>query len=111
MFCDLQGSTALSQQPEPEELRRAISRSSGHIAKFLSDGLLVYFGYRQAQEDDPQRAVRDGPFWNTCCVGTDAHGKFAQPTCPPPAGTGVYFTSGSYRLGQSMVWLGALGLN
>ena len=71
MFCDLQGSTALSQQLDPEELREvirsyqdvcagAVARFEGHIAKYLGDGLLVYFGYPQAHEDDPQRAVRAG---------------------------------------------------
>ena len=71
MFCDLQGSTALSQQLDPEELRDvirsyqevcagAVGRFEGHIAKYLGDGLLIYFGYPQAHEDDPQRAVRAG---------------------------------------------------
>jgi len=71
MFCDLQGSTALSQQLDPEDLRDvirgyqevcagAVGRFDGHIAKYLGDGLLVYFGYPQAHEDDPQRAVRAG---------------------------------------------------
>ena len=71
MFCDLQGSTALSQQLDPEDLRDVIrsyqevcagatSRFDGHIAKYLGDGLLIYFGYPQAHEDDPQRAVRSG---------------------------------------------------
>ncbi|MCH7843035.1 MAG: AAA family ATPase [Chloroflexi bacterium] len=71
MFCDLQGSTALSQQLDPEDLRDvirgyqevcagAVGRFEGHIAKYLGDGLLVYFGYPQAHEDDPQRAVRAG---------------------------------------------------
>ena len=66
MFCDLQGSTALSQQLDPEELRDvirgyqevcagAVGRFEGHIAKYLGDGLLVYFGYPQAHEDDPQQ--------------------------------------------------------
>ena len=65
MFCDLQGSTALSQQLDPEVLRDvirsyqevcagAVSRFDGHIAKYLGDGLLIYFGYPQAHEDDPQ---------------------------------------------------------
>jgi len=71
MFCDLQGSTALSQQLDPEELRDvirsyqevcagAVARFEGHIAKYLGDGLLIYFGYPQAHEDDPLRAVRAG---------------------------------------------------
>ena len=71
MFCDLQGSTALSQQLDPEDLRDvirsyqevcagAMGRFEGHIAKYMGDGLMVYFGYPQAHEDDPQRAVRAG---------------------------------------------------
>ncbi|MSP12705.1 MAG: adenylate/guanylate cyclase domain-containing protein [Chloroflexi bacterium] len=71
MFCDLVGSTSLSQRLDPEDLREVlhayqevcehvIRRYDGHIAKFLGDGVLVYFGYPQAHEDDPQRAVRAG---------------------------------------------------
>ncbi len=71
MFCDLVGSTALSAQLDPEELREVvrayqetctgvIQRYEGHIAQHLGDGLLVYFGYPAAHEDDAQRAVRAG---------------------------------------------------
>ncbi len=71
MFCDLVGSTALSEQLDPEELREVvrlyqetctavIQRYAGHIAQHLGDGLLVYFGYPVAHEDDAQRAVRTG---------------------------------------------------
>jgi len=71
MFCDLVDSTKLSSQLDPEEYRdvvRAyhrvcsdvITRFDGHIAQLLGDGLLVYFGYPQAHEDDAQRAVRTG---------------------------------------------------
>jgi class 3 adenylate cyclase/predicted ATPase len=71
MFCDLVGSTTLSERLDPEELRdlvRAyqqtcadvIDRFDGHIAQYLGDGLLVYFGYPRAHEDDAQRAVRAG---------------------------------------------------
>jgi predicted ATPase/class 3 adenylate cyclase len=71
MFCDLVGSTALSTQLDPEELREVvrayqqacaqeISRFDGHLAKYLGDGLLVYFGYPVAHEDDAQRAVHAG---------------------------------------------------
>src|SRR5262244_1199586 len=71
MFCDLVGSTALSEQLDPEELREVvrayqetcttlIQRYDGHIAQHLGDGLLVYFGYPLAHEDDAQRAVRTG---------------------------------------------------
>src|SRR5262245_3999628 len=71
MFCDLVGSTPLSTQLDPEELREVvrayqqtcahvISRFDGYLAKYLGDGLLVYFGYPVAHEDDAQRAVRAG---------------------------------------------------
>ncbi len=71
MFCDLVGSTALSEQLDPEELRDivqryqktcadVIRRYDGHIAQHLGDGILVYFGYPIAHEDDAQRAVRTG---------------------------------------------------
>jgi len=71
MFCDLVGSTALSAQLDPEELRAVvqeyqatcatiIERYEGHIAQYLGDGLLVYFGYPAAHEDDARRAVRAG---------------------------------------------------
>ena len=71
MFCDLVGSTSLSAQLDPEELREVvrgyqetcttvIQRYAGHIAQHLGDGLLVYFGYPAAHEDDAQRAVRTG---------------------------------------------------
>src|SRR5215471_9336861 len=71
MFCDLVDSTKLSSQLDPEDYREmvrayqgacseVITRFDGHIAQLLGDGLLVYFGYPQAHEDDPQRAVRTG---------------------------------------------------
>src|SRR5262249_20591663 len=71
MFCDLVSSTALSEHLDPEELREVvrayqetcttvIQRYDGHIAQHLGDGLLVYFGYPQAHEDDAQRAARAG---------------------------------------------------
>jgi len=71
MFCDLVDSTALSSRLDPEDLREVvrayqtmceevIQRYGGHIAQYLGDGLLVYFGYPQAHEDDAHRAVRAG---------------------------------------------------
>jgi class 3 adenylate cyclase/predicted ATPase len=71
MFCDLVGSTALSTRLDPEELREVIAayhrcvaevveRAGGFVAKYMGDGVLFYFGYPQAHEDDAERAVRAG---------------------------------------------------
>jgi class 3 adenylate cyclase len=71
MFCDLIGSTALSTRLDPEDLREVIgryhacvaetvSRFDGFVAKYMGDGVLVYFGYPQAHEDDAEQAVRAG---------------------------------------------------
>src|SRR6478672_1485516 len=71
MFSDLVGSTALSARIDPEDLREVISgyqksvaatvqRFGGFVAKYMGDGVLVYFGYPQAHEDDAERAVRAG---------------------------------------------------
>ena len=69
VFSDLVGSTALSARMDPEDLREIISayqncvaetvtRFGGFVAKYMGDGVLVYFGYPQAHEDDAERAVR-----------------------------------------------------
>ena len=69
MFCDLVGSTALSTRTDPEEMRDIIrdyqnavagevARFDGHVAKFMGDGVLAYFGWPVAHEDDGERAVR-----------------------------------------------------
>jgi class 3 adenylate cyclase len=71
MFCDLVDSTALSTSLDPEDLREVIARyharvaevasqHSGFVAKYMGDGVLVYFGYPQAREDDPERAIQAG---------------------------------------------------
>src|SRR5262249_48473167 len=71
LFCDLVDSTALAGRLDPDDLREVvrayqqtcatvIQRFEGHIAQYLGDGLLVYFGYPQAHEDDAQRAVQTG---------------------------------------------------
>jgi class 3 adenylate cyclase len=71
MFSDLVGSTALSARMDPEDLREVISayqkcvaeavrRCDGFVAKYMGDGVLMYFGYPQAHEDDAERAVRAG---------------------------------------------------
>jgi class 3 adenylate cyclase len=71
MFSDLVGSTALSARMDPEDLREVISAYQksvaetvqgfgGYLAKYMGDGVLIYFGYPQAHEDDAERAVRAG---------------------------------------------------
>jgi class 3 adenylate cyclase/predicted ATPase len=71
MFVDLVGSTALSRQVDPEDLRAiitnyqnvvagAVTRFDGNVAKYMGDGVLCYFGWPRAHEDDPERAVRAG---------------------------------------------------
>jgi class 3 adenylate cyclase len=84
MFCDLVGSTALSTALDPEDLReiigcyqrsvaQAVARYDGFVAKYMGDGVLAYFGYPQAHEDDPERAVRTG------LAVVDAVGKVEAP--------------------------------
>ena len=71
MFCDLVGSTPLSTRFDPEDLREivgayhrcvadTIARFGGFVAKYMGDGVLVYFGYPEAHEDDAERAARAG---------------------------------------------------
>jgi len=71
VFCDLAGSTALSARLDPEDYReviaayhravaKIITESDGFISRYMGDGVLVYFGYPQAHEDDAERAVRAG---------------------------------------------------
>jgi len=71
MFCDLVGSTALSARLDPEDLRRIIGAYhrgvteivegfGGFVARYMGDGVLVYFGYPRAHEDDAERATRCG---------------------------------------------------
>ena len=86
MFCDLVGSTALSARMDPEDLREVISayqkcvaetvaRFGGFVAKYMGDGVLIYFGYPQAHEDDAERAVRAG-------LRAGHGGRSARPTRP-----------------------------
>ena len=71
MFCDLVGSTALSARLDPEDMREIVGAyhqcvaeliegAGGFVAKYMGDGVLAYFGYPQAHEDDAERAVRAG---------------------------------------------------
>src|SRR6516225_6031494 len=85
MFCDLVGSTALSVRFDPEELREEIrayqntvsavvARYDGFVAKFMGDGVLVYFGYPRAHEDDAERAVRAGLEIAAAVTGLETRG-------------------------------------
>jgi class 3 adenylate cyclase len=71
MFCDLVGSTPLSVRFDPEDLREivgayhrcvadTVGRFAGFVAKYMGDGVLIYFGYPEAHEDNTERAVRAG---------------------------------------------------
>ena len=94
LFCDLVDSTHLASQLDPEDLRevvrayqeacaKVIARYEGHIAQYLGDGLLVYFGYPQAHEDDAQRAVRAGlGIVEAWANSTPAWGESAKCTWP-----------------------------
>jgi class 3 adenylate cyclase len=84
MFCDLVGSTPLAARHDPEDLREiigaydrcvadAVARFAGFVAKYMGDGVLVYFGYPEAHEDDAERAVRAG------LAVIDAVGRLATP--------------------------------
>jgi len=84
MFCDLIGSTALSVRFDPEDLREMIgayhrcvtdtvARFAGFVAKYMGDGVLIYFGYPEAHEDDGERAVR------AALAVIDAVGRLAAP--------------------------------
>jgi len=77
MFCDLVGSTPLASRFDPEDLSEiirayhrtvadAIGRFEGYVAKYMGDGVLTYFGYPQAHEDDAERAVRAGLHGSSC---------------------------------------------
>ena len=94
MFCDLVGSTALSARLDPEDLREVIAayhravaevvtRLDGLISRFMGDGVLVYFGYPQAHEDDAERAVRAG------LGAVDAVGRLAVKSVKLQARVGI----------------------
>ena len=104
MFCDLVGSTALSERLDPEELQavvrtyqevsaHVIERYEGYIAQYLGDGLLVYFGYPTAHEDDAGRAVRAG--LEIVSLLDEARSRFLQPV---PVRIGIH--TGPVVVGQ-----------
>jgi len=88
MFCDLVGSTQLSTKLDPEDLREinrayqeackaAIERFDGYVARYMGDGVLAYFGYPQAHEDDAERAVRAGLALTESVASIDASAALA----------------------------------
>ena len=90
MFSDLVGSTALSARMDPEDLREVISayqkcvaetvrHFGGFVARYLGDGVLVYFGYPHAHEDDAERAVRAGLELITAVAGLKTCSSSASP--------------------------------
>jgi class 3 adenylate cyclase/predicted ATPase len=102
MFSDLVGSTALSAHMDPEDLREVISayqkcvtetvrRFGGHVAKYMGDGVLVYFGYPQAHEDDAERAVR---------AGLELVGAVSAPKSNVPSQTRVGIATGLVVVGD-----------
>src|SRR6202011_5623903 len=102
MFSDLVGSTALSARLDPEDLREIISayqncvadtvrRFGGYVAKYLGDGVLVYFGYPKAHEDDAERAVR---------AGLELIGAVAALKAPVPLQTRVGIATGLVVVGD-----------
>jgi class 3 adenylate cyclase len=89
MFCDLVGSTALSSQLDPEDLREVIrtyqacvaatiQRFDGFIARYVGDGVLIYFGWPEARETDAERAVRSGLAVAAAVSGTLVAGEPLQ---------------------------------
>jgi class 3 adenylate cyclase/tetratricopeptide (TPR) repeat protein len=100
MFCDLVGSTALSERLDPEELRElvrayqttaagVIDRLGGHVAQYLGDGILVYFGYPRAHEDDARRAVLAGLGIVSEIAGLDL-GLFRRAEIRPAVRVGIH---------------------
>jgi class 3 adenylate cyclase len=87
IFCDLIGSTELSAQLDPEDLREiigtyhcavaeAVARSDGLVAKYMGDSVLAYFGYPKAHKDDFERTVRAGLVVIDATAGLDAPERF-----------------------------------
>ena len=100
MFSDLVGSTALSARMDPEDLREVISayqkcvtetvsRFGGFVAKYMGDGVLVYFGYPQAHEDDAERAVRAGLELTRAVAGLETHAPLLETHAPLQARVGI----------------------
>lgn len=103
MFCDLAGSTALSEQMDPEDLRvllqdfqkacrAVVERYDGHVAQYLGDGLMVYFGWPRAHDDDAERAIR---------TGLDILAAVGSVDAPKPLQVRVGIASGPVVVGET----------
>jgi len=97
MFCDLVGSTELSARLDPEDLREVIAAYhhtvadvvrgfDGFVAKYMGDGVLAYFGYPQAHEDDAERAVRAGWVPSTPSVASTSNPSISERGSGSPPG-------------------------
>src|SRR5262245_33461675 len=104
LFCDLAGSTEIAARLDPEDWREtvagyqraaseAIDRYGGHVAKYLGDGVMAFFGYPEAHDDDAERAVRAG------LVLLDAIARLNQHASHPKLATRVGIHSGAVVVG------------
>ncbi len=104
LFCDLVGSTAIAAQLDPEEWREtvagyhraaaeAITRFGGHVAKYLGDGVMAFFGYPEAHDNDAERAARAG------LAILDAISRLNEQTGQPKLAARVGIDSGAVVVG------------
>jgi class 3 adenylate cyclase len=104
LFCDLAGSTGIAAQLDPEEWREtvggyhraateAITRFGGHVAKYLGDGVMAYFGYPEAHDDDAERAARAG------LAILDAMSRLNEQTGQPKLAVRIGIDSGAVVVG------------
>ncbi len=103
MFCDLVGSTQLSQELDPEALRElmtryqractgVVERYDGHIAQYLGDGIMVYFGWPRAHEDDAERSVR---------AAIDIQAAVTEVAAPAPLQVRIGIATGPVVVGET----------
>ena len=106
LFCDLVGSTEIAARLDPEEWReivadyhraaaQAIERFGGHVAQYLGDGVMAYFGYPEAHDNDAERAARAG------LSILDAISKLNQPSARPELSARIGIDSGMVVVGAS----------
>jgi class 3 adenylate cyclase len=107
LFCDLVNSTSIAAQLDPEDWRdivadyhgaaaQAIERFGGHIAHYLGDGVMAYFGYPEAHDNDAERAARAG------LAILDAISKLNQPSTRPELSARIGIDSGTVVVGASV---------